>query len=220
MQAFPTIRLAIPRRVPAAFDDADWVFELKHDGFRALAYFSSIVPRPTRAYNPTMKWVFSCLLLLITSLTGQSVRGMKQVSSTPEQAVDLTLAALKDASASQSHISQTLAHVMMRLADNNQRPPWPVVVNFTDKLTRWLVGRQLNNAQITAMRECIVEVMRRTGTSNAGLASRFQQALIGLGIDSSKTQLVVGDFIAIREAVQGPDDSPLLDRRFSPPKPR
>jgi bifunctional non-homologous end joining protein LigD len=26
------------RRVPAAFDDPDYLFELKHDGFRALAY--------------------------------------------------------------------------------------------------------------------------------------------------------------------------------------
>jgi hypothetical protein len=34
--------------------------------------------------------------------------------------------------------------------------------------------------------------------------------LIGIGIDSSKTQLVVRDFIAVREAVQGPDDSPLV----------
>jgi len=29
-----------PRRVPAAFDDPAWVFELKHDGFRALAYIA------------------------------------------------------------------------------------------------------------------------------------------------------------------------------------
>jgi len=33
--------------------------------------------------------------------------------------------------------------------------------------------------------------------------------LIGIGIDSSKTQPVVRDFIAVREAVQGPDDTPL-----------
>jgi bifunctional non-homologous end joining protein LigD len=38
MQSFPTIRLVIPTRAPAAFDDRNWVFELKHDGFRAVAY--------------------------------------------------------------------------------------------------------------------------------------------------------------------------------------
>ena len=133
---------------------------------------------------------------------------VKRVSSTPEQALDLSLVALKEGRDSQSHLSQQLAHVMMGLAENNRRPPWPLVVSFTDKLTRELIGRQLNNAQIAAMRECIVEVMRRTGTSNAGLASRLQQALFGIGIDSSKTQLVLSDFVAVRESVQGPDDSP------------
>jgi hypothetical protein len=134
----------------------------------------------------------------------------KQVSSTPEQALDSTLVTLKEGRASQSQLSQELAHVMMRLAENNRQPAWPVVVSFADKLTRVLIGRQMNNAQITAMRECIVEMMRRTGTSNAGLASRLQETLLGIGIDSSKTQVVVRDFIAVREAIQGPDDSPLV----------
>jgi hypothetical protein len=133
---------------------------------------------------------------------------VKRVSSTPEQALDSTLLTLKEGRASQSHLSQELAHVMMRLAENNQQPPWPVVVSFADKLTRELIGRQLNNAQITAMRECIVEVMRRTGTSNLNLASRLRETLAGIGVDSSKTQLVVRDFIVLREAVQGPDDTP------------
>ena len=138
---------------------------------------------------------------------------VKQVSSTPEQALGSTLVTLQEGRASQSHLSQELAHVMMGLAENNRQPPRPVVVSFTDKLTRELIGRQMNNAQITTMRECIVEVMRRTGTSNAGLASRLQQTLIGIVFDSSKTQLVVRDFIAVREAVQGPDDSPLRNLR-------
>src|SRR6267378_826210 len=134
----------------------------------------------------------------------------KQVSLTPEQALDSTLVTLKEVRAWQSHLSQGLAHVMMRSAEDSNRPPWPVVVSFTDKLTRELTGKQPNSAQTTAMRECIVEVMRRTGTGNAGLASRLQQALFGIGIDSSKTLLVVRDFIAVREAVQGPDESPLV----------
>ena len=188
-----------------------------HCSAEILALFSA----RTGAYTPTMKCVFSCFLLLITNLNGRPLRVgeskpvgewfvAKQVSPTPEQEVDSTLAALKEAGASQSRLSQSLAQVMMRLAENNQRPPLPVVVNFTDKLTRLLVGKQMNNAQRTAMRECILEVMRRTGTSNAGLASRFQQTLIGIGVDSSKTQPVVRDFILIREAVQGPDDSPVI----------
>src|SRR5207302_2816730 len=30
-----------PTRIAAPFDHADWLFELKHDGFRALAYIES-----------------------------------------------------------------------------------------------------------------------------------------------------------------------------------
>jgi bifunctional non-homologous end joining protein LigD len=37
MQDFPIVRLAIPTRAPVAFDHPDWIFELKHDGFRSLA---------------------------------------------------------------------------------------------------------------------------------------------------------------------------------------
>lgn len=36
---FPEITIAKLARSLAAFDDPDWLFELKHDGFRALAYF-------------------------------------------------------------------------------------------------------------------------------------------------------------------------------------
>jgi hypothetical protein len=168
--------------------------------FSALSVLLSLIysPRPAAAQ--------------FSLASPQSVRqdqSKPTVSSTPEQALDSTLVTLKEGHASQSHLSQELAHVMMRLAENNRQPPLPIVVSFTDKLTRELIGRQMNNAQITTMRECIVEVMRRTGTSNAALATRLQQTLIGIGIDSSKTQPVVRDFIAVREAVQGPDDTPL-----------
>src|SRR5258706_16466953 len=128
---------------------------------------------------------------------------LKQVSSTPEQALDSTLVTLKEGRASQSRLSQELAHVMMRLVESNQQPPWPVVVGFTNKLTRELIGKQPNSSQATAMRECIVEVMRRTATSNAGLASRLPQTWISIGIDSSRTHIVVRDFIAVSEAFQG-----------------
>jgi hypothetical protein len=175
-------------------------------GMVALSVLLPLIysPRPAAAqFNPASQSVQDELK--------PAGRGwVKRASSTPEQALDLALVALKEGRDSQSHLSQQLAHVMMGLAENIRRPPWPVVVSFTDELTRDLIGRQLNNAQITAIRECILEVMRRTGTSNAGLASRLQQTLVGIGIESSKTQLVVRNFIAVGEAVQGPDDSPLV----------
>ena len=158
------------------------------------------------------------LLLLVTNLSGQSARQdqsrrpgawqLKEPTSV-EGALDSTLAALRERDASQSRLSQQLAHVMMRVADNDRQPAWPVLVSFTDKLTRELTGRQLDIVQIRTIRDCLIGVMRRAGTSTAGLASRLQQTFAAIGIDSSKTQLVVTDFIAVGEAVRGPDDSPV-----------
>lgn len=37
-QCLPCIQPINPTRIAAPFDHADWFFELKHDGFRALAY--------------------------------------------------------------------------------------------------------------------------------------------------------------------------------------
>jgi bifunctional non-homologous end joining protein LigD len=55
MQQFPTIRLAIPRRVADPFDHPDWIFELKHDGFRALAYIGDgrcdLISRKNNTYK-------------------------------------------------------------------------------------------------------------------------------------------------------------------------
>jgi hypothetical protein len=34
----PQIKPINPLLIKAAFDDADFIFELKHDGFRAVAY--------------------------------------------------------------------------------------------------------------------------------------------------------------------------------------
>jgi bifunctional non-homologous end joining protein LigD len=55
MEQFPSIRLAIPTRVGAAFDHRDWIFELKHDGFRSLAYIAdghcSLVSRKDNIYK-------------------------------------------------------------------------------------------------------------------------------------------------------------------------
>ena len=38
---FPKVNPIIPVRRRDLFESADWVYELKHDGFRALAYFAS-----------------------------------------------------------------------------------------------------------------------------------------------------------------------------------
>jgi hypothetical protein len=129
-----------------------------------------------------------------------------------DAAIDSTLAALKQEGASQSRLGQQLAHAMMGLTDKDDRPPWPLVNTFADNLTHELVGKQLTSAQNTALRECLSEAVRRTGTSNARLASRLQEILTAAGLKPSRTQIIISDFVKLRESVQGPDDLPVRIR--------
>lgn len=127
--------------------------------------------------------------------------------SSPEQAaIESTLAAMKQERASQSRLSEQLAHAMMRLTDKDHSPPWPLVIIFADNLTRELLGNHTTNDQNTALRECISESVRATGTSNMRLASRLQETLTTIGLKSWRTQTIISDFIKLRESVQGPDD--------------
>jgi hypothetical protein len=158
-----------------------------------------------------MKCVLSCVFLFVVSMSGQSVREDGGTAAAIGK-LNSTLVTLKDAGASRASLSQQLVDEMTSMAETGHRPPRPVVASFADELTRGLIGRKLNSAQMTAIQQCIVEVVRRAGTSNLGLANRLRETLISSGIDSSKTQLIVRNFIAVGEAVQGPDDSPLRVR--------
>jgi ATP-dependent DNA ligase len=55
MQSFPTFRPIIPTRVAALFDHPDWIFEMKHDGFRALSHISDgccdLISRKNNTYK-------------------------------------------------------------------------------------------------------------------------------------------------------------------------
>lgn len=123
-----------------------------------------------------------------------------------QAAIESTLAAMKQEGASPSRLSEQLARAMMGLTDKDHSPPRPLVIIFADNLTRELLGKHTTNDQNTALRECISESVRATGTSNMRLASRLQQTLTTLGLKSSRTQAIINDLIKLRESVQGPDD--------------
>ena len=106
---------------------------------------------------------------------------------------------------------------MMRLADKDHQPPWPLVVSFADNPTRDLLGNQLTTAQNTALRECLSEAARPTGTSNARLATPLQEILAAAALKPWKSQLIIDEFIKLRESIQGPDDIPV---RLTIPIPR
>lgn len=65
----PRIQPINPSQMAVAFDDPDWVFELKHDGFRAVGYIEAgacqLVSRKqtcTRSPKPGHIAVFSSVL--------------------------------------------------------------------------------------------------------------------------------------------------------------
>lgn len=165
-----------------------------------------------------MECLLSCVLLLAV---GQSqparhdelalvTRGWWVMQQPSEYAaIDSALAALKEKGASQSRLSEQLAHAMMALVDKNHQPPWPLVAILADNLTRDLLGNQLTTALSTALRGLLSEAMRPTGTSNTRLASHLQEVLADARLSPWKSQLIISDFIKLRESVQGPDDLPV-----------
>jgi hypothetical protein len=147
-------------------------------------------------------------LLLVLSLSGQSTHE-DEVASAAVSKLNSTLMALKDATASRASRSQELADEMMSLAKRDG-PSRLVITRFADKLTNALVGRKLNETQMTVVQQSIVQVLRGSRTSNLSLADRLQETLTVLGISPSETRLIITDFIAVGEAVRGPDDTPLI----------
>jgi bifunctional non-homologous end joining protein LigD len=55
MKSLPKIEPMKLSAVPEPFDHEDWIFELKHDGFRAVAYISNskceLISRRNNAYK-------------------------------------------------------------------------------------------------------------------------------------------------------------------------
>jgi hypothetical protein len=163
-----------------------------------------------------MKYILSCFALFIIGLSGQAVRE-NDADAAAISKLNFALTALNDARTSQASSSEQVVEGMMLLAENEEQPLRPLVTRFADELTREMAGRRLKTDQIAAVRQCMVDVMHKTGSSNFTLASRLQEAMTSIGISSSKRLLIVNDFIKVGEAVRGPDD---LSTKSAPPKPK
>ena len=148
-----------------------------------------------------------CILLTGYGLTGQTAHPAAPPASQSILKLDSTLTALKNASAPPGSLSRQLAEIMMTLAVPDSQPARSEVVGFTDEFTRALAGTRFSNDQMAALRQCLVDVMHTAGTSNFALARRLQDILTAIRVDDRKASLVIRRFLAIREAVRGPDDT-------------
>jgi hypothetical protein len=146
-----------------------------------------------------------CVLLAGWGLTAQTA----PVTAQAIEKLNSTLRAIGNAGAPSESLSRQLADSMMALALRDRRPARPDVIGFTNEFTRVLIGRKFDDDQAAVLQQCLTDVVRGTGISNFALARRLRETLTALRVDDLKTDLVTRRFLAIAEAVRGPDDSPV-----------
>ncbi len=116
-----------------------------------------------------------------------------------------TLLALKEPGASRPALSQQLSEELMSLAEKDCKPSSTAVANFSDELTKALLGKHMTDAHVLLLEQSIREVLRSTGATFTS-ATSFRQTLLAVGVDPSAAQVVTTRFIKIGEEVRGPDD--------------
>jgi hypothetical protein len=108
-------------------------------------------------------------------------------------------------------LSRNFVDNILALALPERQPSRQLVARFTDALRGVAAGRPLSSAQAAVFSQCILGLMRGQGASNFGLASQLRTALTALGAADQKASRIVRQFVALGEAVRGPDDSPVYD---------
>jgi hypothetical protein len=93
----------------------------------------------------------------------------------------------------------------MLLSDKDCTPSNSAVANFSDELSKALLGKHMNDAQVLLLEQPIRELLRSTGATFTS-ATSFRQTLLAVGVDPATAQLVTTRFIEIGEEVRGPDD--------------
>jgi hypothetical protein len=116
-----------------------------------------------------------------------------------------TLLALKEAGASRPALSRQFAEELMSLAEKDYKPSSTAVENFSDQLSKALLGKHMTDAQVLLLEQSIREVLRSTGATFTS-ATSFRQTLLAAGVDPAAAQVVTTRFIEIGEEVRGPDD--------------
>jgi hypothetical protein len=120
-----------------------------------------------------------------------------------------TLMAMKSRSNRDDSLNQQLADSMLALASSEQQPARPVIAAFALELANALRGTSFNDRQDTILQQCIVDVMRAENGTNYRLARTLRDALTTLGANEPNIDLVTRKFVAVGEAVRGPDDQGL-----------
>jgi hypothetical protein len=162
-------------------------------------------------YDPDMYKVCLCVLLAALSLFGQTpddVRAMARLRPALSRA-------MVSADAPDDSVSRTLVNAMTAIANHEHQPTRQELVQLADALRGAIAGKQISDAQLAVLSRCVVDALRGEGGSNLLLASQVRATLGALRVGDAKVDLIIQRFVAIGEAVRGPDDLPVSDKPVS-----
>ncbi len=115
-------------------------------------------------------------------------------------------------SATIAETNDKLTNALMAIARSGSQPSRELVASFVSSLADFTSGRQVDSAHVSALSECMADMLRGSGVTNFGLARQLRTTLTELGVTDAKLDPITRQFIAIGEAVRGPDDMPANDR--------
>ena len=118
------------------------------------------------------------------------------------------LMAMKSPGKPSDSLNQQLADSMLALAMPERQPSRIELVAFAGELSKALSTASFNDEQGATLQQCIVDVMRTGNVTNYQLAQRLRAMLAGLGLNEPNA--VIRAFLAVGEAVRGPDDQGLI----------
>lgn len=147
------------------------------------------------------KWL-ACLLLTGLGLGAQTSPAVGRLSPALSKA-------LVSAGTPNDSIGQTLVGTMMSISLPDHQPSRQQLVGLADALRGVLVKRGISEAQVSVLSECIVDALSGAKASNFALASQLRNELATLRVDDQKADLIIRRFMAVGEAVRGPDDVPV-----------
>ncbi len=144
---------------------------------------------------------FCGILLFALALHGQTAADIVKLTPAVSKAL-LTAGAADDTA------SQALTDASMAVSFKAHPPTRQQVVDFSNALRGAAAGKPANATQLSIVSRCILNILRSRGLSNFALAAQLRSALTALQTNSQKIDLAVQRYIAIGEAVRGPDALP------------
>ncbi len=150
-----------------------------------------------------------CILLsgLVLNVNGQTPRATVPVDTQAIAKLGSLTRIVMQSGVRGTELTDTILAIAMK----DREPTRQAVSGFTEALANAKVTGPIPSAQVSALESCIVGVLRDESTSNFALAERLRHALTALRVNDLKTDLIIRRFLAIGEAVRGPDDIKVID---------